>query len=206
MSLDHGCHLTHGAKVNFSGRLYNSVQYGLNEATGEVDYDQVEALALEHKPKMIIAGFSAYSRVLDWQRFRDIADQVGATFMCDIAHVAGLIAAGLYPNPVQIADVVTSTTHKTLRGPRGGYLLARERRRITAGDVVRVINALETNNEPAQNASESGLSQTVVQPMLQEIYDDVMARLDAITIDDLCDRARSQGLRRVSDDRLDFTI
>lgn len=125
MSLDHGGHLTHGAKVNFSGRLYNSVQYGLVEATGEIDYDQVEALALEHKPKMIVAGFSAYSRVVDWQRFRDIADKVGAVMMCDIAHVAGLIAAGLYPNPVQIADVVTTTTHKTLRGPRGGVIMAK---------------------------------------------------------------------------------
>ncbi|MFT4634794.1 MAG: glycine hydroxymethyltransferase [Arenicella sp.] len=125
MSLDHGGHLTHGAKVNFSGRLYNSVQYGLVEATGEIDYDQVEALALEHKPKMIIAGFSAYSRVIDWQRFRDISDKVGAVMMCDIAHVAGLIAAGLYPSPVQIADVCTTTTHKTLRGPRGGVIMAK---------------------------------------------------------------------------------
>ncbi|MFT6408704.1 MAG: glycine hydroxymethyltransferase [Arenicella sp.] len=125
MSLDHGGHLTHGAKVNFSGRLYNSVQYGLVEATGEIDYEQVEALALEHKPKMIIAGFSAYSRVVDWQRFRDISDKVGAVMMCDIAHVAGLIAAGLYPSPVQIADVCTTTTHKTLRGPRGGVIMAK---------------------------------------------------------------------------------
>lgn len=125
MSLDHGGHLTHGAKVNFSGRLYNSVQYGLNEETQEIDYEQVEALALEHKPTMIIAGFSAYSRVVDWQRFRDIADKVGAVMMCDIAHVAGLIAAGVYPNPVGIADVVTSTTHKTLRGPRGGIIMAK---------------------------------------------------------------------------------
>jgi len=125
MSLDHGGHLTHGAKVNFSGRLYNSVQYGLVEETGEIDYDQVEALALEHKPKMIIAGFSAYSRVVDWQRFRDISDQVGAVMMCDIAHVAGLIATGHYPSPIQIADVCTSTTHKTLRGPRGGIIMAK---------------------------------------------------------------------------------
>ncbi len=125
MSLDHGGHLTHGAKVNFSGRIYNSVQYGLVEATGEIDYDQVEALALEHKPKMIIAGFSAYSRVVDWQRFREISDKVGAVMMCDIAHVAGLIAAGLYPSPVQIADVCTTTTHKTLRGPRGGVIMAK---------------------------------------------------------------------------------
>lgn len=125
MSLDHGGHLTHGASVSFSGRIYNAVQYGLNEETGEIDYDQVEALAKEHKPKMIIAGFSAYSRVVDWQRFRDIADEVGAYFMCDIAHVAGLIAAGVYPSPVQIADVCTSTTHKTLRGPRGGLIMAK---------------------------------------------------------------------------------
>jgi len=125
MSLDHGGHLTHGAKVNFSGRLYNSVQYGLVEATGEIDYDQVEALALEHKPKMIVAGFSAYSRVVDWQRFRDISDKVGAVMMCDIAHVAGLIAVGLYPSPVSIADVTTTTTHKTLRGPRGGVIMAK---------------------------------------------------------------------------------
>lgn len=125
MSLDHGGHLTHGAKINFSGRLYHSVQYGLVPETGEIDYDQVEALALEHNPKMIIAGFSAYSRVVDWQRFREIADKVGAVFMCDIAHVAGLIAAGKYPSPVNIADVCTSTTHKTLRGPRGGLILAK---------------------------------------------------------------------------------
>lgn len=125
MSLDHGGHLTHGAKINFSGRIYNSVQYGLVEATGEIDYDQVEALALEHKPKMIVAGFSAYSRVVDWQRFREISDKVGAVMMCDIAHVAGLIAVGLYPSPIQIADVCTSTTHKTLRGPRGGIIMAK---------------------------------------------------------------------------------
>jgi len=125
MSLDHGGHLTHGAKVNFSGRLYNSVQYGLVEETGEIDYDQVEALALEHKPKMIVAGFSAYSRVVDWQRFRDISDKIDAVLMCDVAHVAGLIATGLYPSPVDIADVVTTTTHKTLRGPRGGVIMAK---------------------------------------------------------------------------------
>ena len=125
MSLAHGGHLTHGAKVNFSGRLYQAVQYGLNEATGEIDYDQVERLALECKPKMIIAGFSAYSRVVDWPRFRAIADQVGAYFVVDMAHVAGLVAAGLYPNPLPVADVVTTTTHKTLRGPRGGLILAR---------------------------------------------------------------------------------
>ena len=126
MSLDHGGHLTHGAKVNFSGKLFNSVQYGLDPATGEIDYESVQRLALEHRPKMILAGFSAYSRVVDWQRFRSIADLVGAWFVVDMAHVAGLVAAGVYPNPVPIADVVTTTTHKTLRGPRGGLILARE--------------------------------------------------------------------------------
>jgi glycine hydroxymethyltransferase len=125
MSLAHGGHLTHGAKVNFSGKLFNAVQYGLNEKTGEIDYEQVERLAQEHKPKMIVAGFSAYSRVVDWARFRRIADQVGAYLFVDMAHVAGLVAAGLYPNPVAIADITTSTTHKTLRGPRGGIILAR---------------------------------------------------------------------------------
>lgn len=125
MSLAHGGHLTHGSKVSFSGKLFNAIQYGLNEETGEIDYDQVEALAVEHKPKMIIAGFSAYSRIVDWQRFRDIADKIGAYLMVDMAHVAGLIAAGIYPSPVGIADVTTSTTHKTLRGPRGGIILAK---------------------------------------------------------------------------------
>ena len=125
MSLAHGGHLTHGAKVNFSGKIYNAVQYGLDPATGEIDYDQVEQLALEHKPKMVVAGFSAYSRVVDWQRFRAIADKIGAYLFVDIAHPAGLIAAGIYPSPVNIADITTSTTHKTLRGPRGGVILAR---------------------------------------------------------------------------------
>jgi len=131
MALAHGGHLTHGSHVNFSGKQFNAVQYGLNPDTGEVDYDEVERLAKEHKPKMIIAGFSAYSRVMDWQRFRDIADSVGAYFLVDMAHVSGLVAAGLYPNPVPIADVVTSTTHKTLRGPRGGIIIARKNDEIT---------------------------------------------------------------------------
>ncbi|MCW8195202.1 serine hydroxymethyltransferase [Proteobacteria bacterium 005FR1] len=130
MSLDHGGHLTHGAKVNFSGKIYNAVQYGLNTETGEVDYEQVEQLAREHKPKMIVAGFSAYSQVMDWQRFADIAKEVGAYLMVDMAHVAGLVAAGVYPNPVPVADVVTSTTHKTLRGPRGGLIIARANEEI----------------------------------------------------------------------------
>ena len=131
MSLDAGGHLTHGAPINFSGRIYNSVQYGLDLATGEIDYANVEKLANEHKPKMIVAGFSAYSRTLDWQRFRDIADSVGAYLMADMAHVAGLIAVDEYPSPVNIADVTTTTTHKTLRGPRGGMILARENEEIT---------------------------------------------------------------------------
>ena len=125
MSLAHGGHLTHGASVSFSGKIYNAVQYGINDQ-GLIDYDEVERLAVEHKPKMIIAGFSAYSQVLDFARFRAIADQVGAYLFVDMAHVAGLVAAGLYPNPVPFADVVTTTTHKTLRGPRGGLILARK--------------------------------------------------------------------------------
>ncbi len=125
MSLAHGGHLTHGSHVSSSGKLYNAIQYGLDESTGEIDYAQVEALANEHKPKMIIAGFSAYSRVVDWQRFRDIADSIGAYLFVDMAHVAGLIAAGEYPSPVGIADITTTTTHKTLRGPRGGLILAK---------------------------------------------------------------------------------
>lgn len=125
MSLAEGGHLTHGAKPNFSGRLYRAVQYGLHPETGEVDYEQVRALAEEHRPKMIIAGFSAYSRIMDWAKFREIADAVDALLLVDMAHVAGLVAAGLYPNPVPDADIVTTTTHKTLRGPRGGLILCR---------------------------------------------------------------------------------
>ena len=125
MSLAHGGHLTHGASVSVSGRLYNAVQYGLDVDTGEIDYDAAEQLALEHKPRLIMTGFSAYSRKLDWQRFRDIADKTGAYLVADIAHVAGLVATGLYPSPLHIADVTTTTTHKTLRGPRSGLILAR---------------------------------------------------------------------------------
>jgi glycine hydroxymethyltransferase len=131
MSLAEGGHLTHGSKVNFSGKIYNAIQYGLDAESGEIDYDNVQALATEHQPKMIVAGFSAYSRVIDWQRFREIADSVGAYLMVDMAHVAGLVATGHYPNPVPYADVVTSTTHKTLRGPRGGIILARKNDELT---------------------------------------------------------------------------
>jgi glycine hydroxymethyltransferase len=137
MSLDHGGHLTHGAKVNFSGKIFKAFQYGLDPATGEIDYAQVERLAQEHRPKLIIAGFSAYSRVVDWARFRQIADSVGAYFLVDMAHVAGLVAAGIYPSPVPHADVVTTTTHKTLRGPRGGLILARAN-----ADIEKKLNSL----------------------------------------------------------------
>ena len=130
MSLAHGGHLTHGASVNVSGRIYNAVQYGLNTDTGEIDYDEVEKLALEHKPKLIMTGFSAYSRIVDWQRFREVADKVGALMVSDIAHVAGLIAVDEYPSPVQIADVTTTTTHKTLRGPRSGLIMGKQNEEI----------------------------------------------------------------------------
>ena len=130
MSLADGGHLTHGARPSFSGKIYKAVQYGLNPATGEIDYEQVERLAREHRPKMVIAGFSAYSRIVDWQRFRDIADEVGAYLFVDMAHIAGLVAAGIYPSPVQIADVTTTTTHKTLRGPRAGLILAKANEEI----------------------------------------------------------------------------
>jgi glycine hydroxymethyltransferase len=126
MSLAHGGHLTHGASVNFSGKLYDAAQYGIDPHSGEIDYQQVADLAKKHQPKVIVAGFSAYSRIVDWKVFRDIADSVGAYLMVDMAHVAGLVATGLYPSPMPYADVVTSTTHKTLRGPRGGLILARE--------------------------------------------------------------------------------
>lgn len=137
MSLAHGGHLTHGASVNFSGKLFHAVQYGVRDDTGEVDYEQVERLAKEHKPKMIVAGFSAYSRIMDWQRFRQIADSVGAYLMVDMAHVAGLVAAGVYPSPIPFAHVCTTTTHKTLRGPRGGLILAEKE-----GDLTKKFNSL----------------------------------------------------------------
>ena len=131
MSLADGGHLTHGSKVNFSGKIFHAVQYGVVPDTGLIDYDQVQALANEHKPRMVVAGFSAYSRVVDWRRFREIADSVGAYLMVDMAHVAGLVATGHYPNPLPLADVVTTTTHKTLRGPRGGLILARKNDELT---------------------------------------------------------------------------
>lgn len=137
MSLADGGHLTHGSKVSFSGKLYNAVQYGLNAETGEIDYEQMQQLATQHKPKMLVAGFSAYSRVVDWQRCRDIADSVGAFLFVDMAHVAGLIATGHYPSPIPVADVVTTTTHKTLRGPRGGLILCK-----SSPDIEKKFNSL----------------------------------------------------------------
>jgi glycine hydroxymethyltransferase len=142
MSLSDGGHLTHGSKVNFSGKLYNAVQYGVDAGTGLIDYDEVQRLAKEHRPRLVIAGFSAYSRVVDWQRFRAIADSVGAYLMVDMAHVAGLVAAGVYPNPVPIADVTTTTTHKTLRGPRGGMILARPSPDPAKEDIHKKLNSL----------------------------------------------------------------
>jgi glycine hydroxymethyltransferase len=141
MSLDHGGHLTHGAKVNFSGKLFKAVQYGIKPDTAEIDYEQVERLA-QDKPRMIVAGFSAYSRIIDWARFRAIADSVGAYLFVDMAHVAGLVAAGVYPNPVPFADVVTTTTHKTLRGPRGGLILARAASDSTKVDLHKKFNSM----------------------------------------------------------------
>ena len=126
MNLEHGCHLTHGSKVNFSGRLYKPVQYGIDQQTGAVDYDEMLRVAQECRPKLLVGGFSAYSRVMDWARMREIADSVGAIFLVDMAHIAGLVAADVYPSPMPHAHVVTSTTHKTLRGPRGGIILAQE--------------------------------------------------------------------------------
>ena len=130
MSLDHGGHLSHGTSVNYSGKTYQSFQYGLDEKTGDIDYEQVESLAKKHKPKMIIAGFSAFSGIVDWKKFRMIADEVGAYLLVDMAHVAGLVATNLYPSPVPFADVITTTTHKTLRGPRGGLILGKQNEEI----------------------------------------------------------------------------
>jgi glycine hydroxymethyltransferase len=197
MSLADGGHLTHGAKVNFSGKLFNAVQYGLNPQTGEIDYDQVEALAREHRPKMVVAGFSAYSLQVDWQRFRDIADAVGALLFVDMAHVAGLIAAGIYPNPVPIADITTSTTHKTLRGPRGGIILARANAEIEkklnsmvfpgtqGGPLMHVIAAkavaFKEAMEPAFKEYQQQVlrnARTMVEVMIQRGYKVVSGRTD----------------------------
>ncbi len=180
MSLAHGGHLTHGAKPNFSGKIYNAVQYGLNPDTGEIDYEEVENLAREHKPKMIVAGFSAYSRVVDWERFRKIADEVGAYLFVDMAHVAGLIAAGHYPSPVNIADVTTTTTHKTLRGPRGGLILAKEN-----ADIHKKLNSLVfpgTQGGPLMHviAAKAIAFKEAMEPEFKEYQKQVMVNAQAM--------------------------
>ena len=180
MSLAHGGHLTHGAKPNFSGKIYNAVQYGLNPDSGEIDYEEVESLAREHKPKMIVAGFSAYSRVVDWERFRKIADEVGAYLFVDMAHVAGLIAAGHYPSPVNIADVTTTTTHKTLRGPRGGLILAREN-----ADIHKKLNSLVfpgTQGGPLMHviAAKAVAFKEAMEPEFKEYQKQVMVNAQAM--------------------------
>jgi glycine hydroxymethyltransferase len=182
MSLDHGGHLTHGAKVNFSGKIFKAVQYGIRADTAEVDYEQVERLAQEHRPKLLIAGFSAYSRYLDFPRFRAIADSVGAYFHVDMAHVAGLVAAGMYPNPVPYAHVVTSTTHKTLRGPRGGIILAGE-----AGELSKKFNSMVfpgTQGGPLMHviAAKAVAFQEALQPEFKAYSAQVVANARAMTV------------------------
>jgi len=180
LSLDHGGHLTHGAKPNFSGKIYNAVQYGLNPESGEVDYDQVEALALEHKPKMIVAGFSAYSKVMDWQRFRDIADKVGAYLFVDMAHVAGLVAAGLYPSPVPVADVVTTTTHKTLRGPRGGLILAKQNEELAKKFNSLIFPGIQGGPLMHVIAAKAVALQEALQPEFKDYQQQVIANAQAM--------------------------
>jgi glycine hydroxymethyltransferase len=193
MSLDHGGHLTHGAKVNFSGKLFNAAQYGIRGDNGEIDYDLLEKQALEVRPKMIVAGFSAYSRVLDFPRFRAIADQVGAYLMVDMAHVAGLVAAGIYPNPIPHADVVTSTTHKTLRGPRGGLILARANDELT-----RKFNSLVfpgTQGGPLMHviAGKAVAFLEALQPEFKDYQKQVVSNARA-----MCVRLQKRGYRIVS--------
>ena len=180
MSLAHGGHLTHGSKVNFSGKIYNSYQYGLNPDTGEINYEEVEQLAKEHKPKMIIAGFSAYSRVLDWQRFRDIADSVGAYFFVDMAHVSGLVAGGVYPNPVPYADIVTSTTHKSLRGPRGGFIICKSN-----PEIEKKVNSMVfpgTQGGPLMHviAAKAVAFKEALQPSFQEYQQQILKNANAM--------------------------
>ncbi len=180
MSLADGGHLTHGSKVNFSGKIFNAVQYGLNADTGEIDYDKMEALAQEHKPKVVVAGFSAYSRVVDWERCRKIADGVGAFLFVDMAHVAGLIATGHYPSPVAIADVTTTTTHKTLRGPRGGLILAKSN-----PDIEKKLNSLVfpgTQGGPLMHviAAKAVAFKEALQPEFKEYQKQVLANSRAM--------------------------
>ena len=193
MSLDHGGHLTHGAKVNFSGKLFRAVQYGIRPDTGEIDYEQVQRLSAEHQPRMIIAGFSAYSRIIDFARFAAIAKSVGAYFVVDMAHVAGLVATGLYPNPVPYADVVTTTTHKTLRGPRGGLILARPNE-----EIAKKINSLVfpgTQGGPLMHviAAKAVSFLEALQPEFKDYQRQVVANARA-----LCARLMARGFPVIS--------
>ncbi len=193
MSLDHGGHLTHGAKVNFSGKLFRAVQYGIRPDNGEIDYDEVARIARAEKPRMIVAGFSAYSRVIDWARFRRIADEVGAYFFVDMAHVAGLVAAGIYPNPLPHADVVTTTTHKTLRGPHGGLILAREN-----PELAKKFNSLVfpgTQGGPLMHviAAKAVALLEALQPQFKDYQQQVLVNARA-----MCARLAARGYRIVS--------
>ena len=193
MSLDHGGHLTHGAKVNFSGKLFRAVQYGIRPDNGEIDYDEVARIARAEKPRMIVAGFSAYSRVIDWARFRRIADEVGAYFFVDMAHVAGLVAAGIYPNPLPHADVVTTTTHKTLRGPRGGLIRAREN-----PELAKKFNSLVfpgTQGGPLMHviAAKAVALLEALQPQFKDYQQQVLVNARA-----MCARLAARGYRIVS--------
>jgi glycine hydroxymethyltransferase len=193
MSLDHGGHLTHGARVNFSGKFFRAIQYGIRPESGEIDYAQVQRLAAEHRPKMIVAGFSAYSRVVDWARFAAIAREVGAYFVVDMAHVAGLVAAGLYPNPLPHADVVTTTTHKTLRGPRGGLILARANDEVT-----RKLNSMVfpgTQGGPLMHviAAKAVAFQEALQPEFRDYQRQVLANSRALAA-----RLAARGFQIVS--------
>jgi glycine hydroxymethyltransferase len=193
MSLDHGGHLTHGAKVSSSGKLFKAAQYGVTPESGLIDYDQVATLARTHRPKMIVAGFSAYSRIVDWGRFRAIADEVGALLFVDMAHVAGLVAAGLYPNPVPFADVVSTTTHKTLRGPRGGIILARQH--STIGKRIDSMIFPGTQGGPLMHviAAKAVALLEALQPQFREYQERVVqnARL-------MCEALASRGFKIVS--------
>src|ERR1700733_14269785 len=193
MSLDHGGHLTHGAKVNFSGKFFKATQYGIKPDTGEIDYEQVQRLAEEHKPKMIIAGFSAYSRIIDWARFAQIAKSVGAYLVVDMAHVAGLVAAGIYPNPVPHADVVTSTTHKTLRGPRGGLILARPNEEIAKKLNSLVFPGIQGGPLEHVIAAKAVAFLEALQPEFKEYQRQVVANARA-----LCKRLMARGFPIVS--------
>ncbi|MBX5459638.1 MAG: serine hydroxymethyltransferase [Steroidobacteraceae bacterium] len=181
MSLDHGGHLTHGAKVNFSGKLFNAVQYGIRADNGEIDYDHVRELAQKHQPRMIVAGFSAYSRAIDWARFAQIAKEVGAYFFVDMAHVAGLVAAGLYPDPIPHADVVTTTTHKTLRGPRGGLILARANDEITKKLSSTVFPGTQGGPLMHVIAAKAVAFQEALQPEFKEYQKQVLANARAMS-------------------------